>query len=229
MAAPKCFRPVPALPHASAPVLTAGAPLDAATYALVLTHGRGADAEGMLDLAGALALPSSVAVLAPQADGGTWYPYRFLEPTFENEPWLSGALACVARVVASVEAAGIPSERIIVGGFSQGACLALEYAMRHGRRYAGLLGFSGGMIGPEGQRWPCTGDFAGTPALLACHDADPHIPLMRVEETARALEACGARIDARLYRGNLHTITPDAIRAAQALVAEAFSAADTRP
>ena len=210
---------MPALPHADAPVLTAGAPLAEATHAVVLTHGRGADAAGMLALAEALQLPASVAVLAPQADDGTWYPLRFLAPTYENEPWLSGALACVGRVVAKVEAAGIAPERIVLGGFSQGACLALEYAVRHARRYAALLGFSGGLIGPPGTRWSCGGDFGGTPVLLAAHDADPHIPLVRIEETASALDACGAVVDARLYRGGLHTITADTLRAAQALLA----------
>lgn len=212
-----------ALPHATAPVRSAGAPLSEATHALVLTHGRGADADGMLALADALALPSSVAVLAPQADAGTWYPMRFLAPTFENEPWLSGALACVGRAVAQTQAAGISPAHVFLGGFSQGACLALEYAMRHGQRYAGLLGFAGGLIGPPGTRWDCTGDFAGTPVLLAAHDADPHIPLVRVEETGRAFEACGARVDARLYRGTLHTITPDALRAAQGLIGAALA------
>ena len=206
-------------PHAAAPVLHAGAPLGAATHALVLVHGRGADAAGMLDLAAALDLPPGFAVRAPQADGGTWYPRRFIEPLFENEPWLSGALACVGRAVAEAEAAGIPSERIVLGGFSQGACLALDWAVRNARRYGGLLGFSGGLIGPAGTRWPVApGAFAGTPAVVAAHDADPHIPLVRVEETARALADAGAAVDARLYRGAQHTITADALRAAQELI-----------
>lgn len=216
---------MPALPHAHAPILTAGAPLTAATHAVILTHGRGADAAGMIDLAGALELPATTAVLAPQADEGTWYPYRFIAPTFENEPWLSGALACVGRVVAQAEAAGIAPARIVLGGFSQGACLALEYAVRHAQRYAALLGFSGGLIGPPGTRWPCTGRFDGTPTLLAAHDADPHIPLVRVEETATTLEACGAAVDARLYRGNLHTINADTLRATQAMLGAALAPA----
>ncbi len=216
-------------PHAHAPLRTAGAALADATHALVLLHGRGADAEGMLDLAGALGLPPTVAVLAPQADEGTWYPVRFLAPLFENEPWLSGALACVGRAVAAATEAGIPPERLFLGGFSQGACLALEYARRHGQRYAGLLGFAGGLIGPAGQAWPCTGDLARTPTLLATHDADPHIPLVRVEQTAQTLTACGASVDARLYRGSLHTITADAMQAARALIATSLGTTGAVP
>lgn len=209
-------------PHASALVLTGGAPLGEATRALVLLHGRGADAEGMLDLAGVLAEDSAAAwtVLAPQADGGTWYPFSFLEPTFDNEPELSGALAVVGRCMATLAGAGIAPEQVVLGGFSQGACLAAEWAVRHAQRFGGLLVFSGGVIGPPGTRWDgFEGTFAGTPALLAVHDNDPHIPLVRVEETARVLSGKGAAVDARLYRGTAHTITADAVGAAQALLA----------
>ena len=215
------------LPHAESPVRTGGAPLDRATRALVLLHGRGADAEGMLDLADVLVEGTddgsgeAWAVLAPQADGGAWYPYRFLEPTFENQPWLDGALAKVGRCMATLAEAGIGTEQVVLGGFSQGACLAAEWAVRHATRFGGLLVFSGGVIGPPGTSWEgFDGDFAGTPALLAVHDNDPHIPLVRVEETARVLSGKGAQVDARLYRGTAHTITADAVRAAQALLAE---------
>ena len=210
------------MPHDDAPILTAGTPLAQATHALVLTHGRGATAEGMLDLATVLLEEATGrwAVLAPQAEGGTWYPFSFLVPTFDNEPELSGALACVGRVVASARAAGLPDERIVLGGFSQGACLAQEWAVRHATRFGGLLGFSGGLIGPPGTRWDQhAGTLTGTPALLSVHDNGPHIPLVRVEETARVLSDKGAEVDARIYRGTAHTITPDAVRAAQALLA----------
>ncbi|MCA0268150.1 MAG: dienelactone hydrolase family protein [Bacteroidetes bacterium] len=208
------------LPHTHAPILAAGMPLAAATHALVLFHGRGADAEGMLALAEALDVPGAWAVLAPQADAHSWWPSSGFAPFFENEPWMDGALACAQRTVAEALAAGIPAERIVVGGFSQGACLALDYAVRHPQRFGALLGFAGGLLGPPGTRWddlPAALD--GTPALLAVHDNDPWIPLVRVEETARVLTEKGAVVDARLYRGTHHTIMPESVEAAQALIA----------
>lgn len=196
-------------------------PLAAATHALVLFHGRGADAEGMLELASVLDLPGTWAMLAPQADTRSWWPSSGFAPFFENEPWMDGALACAVRTVGEALAAGIPAERIVVGGFSQGACLALDYAVRNPRRFGALLGFAGGLLGPPGTRWDAfAADLGGTPALLAVHDNDPWIPLVRVEETAHVLTEKGAVVDARLYRGTAHTIMPESVEAAQALIAD---------
>lgn len=210
-------------PHAGQPVLTAGKPLAAASGALILIHGRGATAESILDLADYLPHPD-LAYLAPQAADYTWYPYSFLSPLERNEPYLSSALARVAAVVAQVEAAGIPPARIVLGGFSQGACLASEYVARHAQRYGGLLVFSGGLIGPEGAPRDYDGTLAGTPVFVGCSDVDPHIPIDRVRETADVLTRLGARVDSRIYPRMGHTINQDEIDAAAALVAASLEA-----
>jgi predicted esterase len=208
-------------PHADQPLLAAGRPLAQADGALILLHGRGATAESILDLAAYLPHPR-LAYLAPQAADGTWYPYSFLEPLDRNEPYLSAALRRVGRAVADVVAAGIDPRRVFLGGFSQGACLAAEYAARHARRYGGLLLFSGGLIGPKGTPRDYPGSFDGAPVFLGCSDADPHIPAWRVEETAAVLARLGARVDKRLYRGMGHTINQDEIDAAAALLVTAM-------
>lgn len=210
-------------PHAGGPLLTAGRPTAEARGALILIHGRGATAESILDLAEYLRHPA-LAYLAPQAAGNTWYPYSFLEPAARNEPYLSSALARVGAVVAEVEAAGIPAERIFLGGFSQGACLASEYVARNARRYGGLIAFSGGLIGPAGTPRDYAGSLDGTPVFLGCSDVDPHIPLGRVEETAAVLARLGARVDKRIYPRLGHTINQDEIDAAAALLAAALPA-----
>lgn len=205
-------------PHREQPVLTAGRPLAAARGALILLHGRGATAESILELADLLPHPD-LAYLAPQAAGNTWYPYSFLAPMTQNEPYLSSALAKVGAVVAQVKAAGIPATHIFLGGFSQGACLASEYVARHAQRYAGLLAFSGGLIGPPGTPREYTGALAGMPAFLGCSDIDPHIPLERVRETAAVLTRLGAQVETRIYPRMGHTINQDEIEAAAALLA----------
>ena len=210
-------------PHRNQPIIRAGVSLDKAEGALILIHGRGATAESILDLAGFLP-HSGLAYLAPQAADYTWYPYSFLTPTAQNEPWLSSALEMVGRTVAEAEVAGIPMERIVLGGFSQGACLAAEFAARFARRYGGLLIFSGGLIGSEGTPRDYPGSLDGTPVFLGCSDVDPHIPLARVRETAEALQRLGAIVDERIYPRMGHTINQDEIDAAAALVAEVMNA-----
>lgn len=206
------------MPHQSQPVLAAGKPLSDAGGALILIHGRGASAESILDLAEYLPHPD-LAYLAPQAADSTWYPYAFLAPMANNEPYLSSALARVAEVVAQVEAAGLPPERIFLGGFSQGACLASEFVARNARRYGGLLVFSGGLIGRDGTPRDYQGSLAGTPVFIGCSDVDPHIPAGRVRETAAVLERLGATVDSRIYPRMGHTINQDEIDAAAALLA----------
>lgn len=208
-------------PHENGPLLTAGQPLETATGALILLHGRGATAESILELAPYLPYPA-LAYLAPQADELTWYPYSFLMPTERNEPYLSAALARVAAVAAQAEAAGIPPARLIVGGFSQGACLAAEFVARHARRYGGLIALSGGLIGPPGTPRDYAGSLAGTPVFLGCSDRDPHIPLERVRETAGVLASLGGQVDERIYPGLGHTINQDEMDAAAALVTAAM-------
>ncbi len=211
------------MPHQSQPVLAAGKPLGEAAGALILVHGRGASAESILELADYLAHPD-LAYLAPQAADATWYPYSFLAPMANNEPYLTSALARLGEVVAMVEEAGLPPERIFLGGFSQGACLASEFVARNARRYGGLLVFSGGLIGPEGTPRTYEGSFDGMPVFIGCSDVDPHIPVDRVRETADVLARMGAAVDSRIYPRMGHTINQDEIDAAAALLAGAMKA-----
>ena len=203
--------------HASQPLLHAGAALDGARparAAMVMVHGRGGSADDILGLAEAFGETSREwAFVAPQATNGTWYPDRFIAPLARNEPWLTSALESVGRAVAHVEAAGVPADRIVLLGFSQGACLVTEWAARHARRFGGIATLSGGLIGPDGTPRDYAGAFDGTPALLGCSDRDPHIPLARVRETAEVLERMGARVDTRIYENAPHGIFEDEIRA----------------
>lgn len=209
--------------HQGQALARAGQRLDQAEAALVLLHGRGATAASILLLAEEIYHPAYVYV-APQAANNTWYPNTFLAPIQQNEPWLSSALARVGEVVAMVEAAGVPAERIVLGGFSQGACLASEFVARAARRYGGLLAFSGGLIGPPGTPRAYAGSLDGTPIFLGCSDVDPHIPKARVEETAAVLEGLGAQVTMRFYPGMGHTINADEINHARRLLQSAHIA-----
>lgn len=208
----------PSHPHADQPILTAGTSLESAKAAMILVHGRGADAGSILELA--TFLPDlGLAYLAPQAANNTWYPYSFLMPLEQNEPYLSSALRRVAEVVDEAIAAGFTPDQIVIGGFSQGACLAGEFAARNARRYGGLVLFSGGLIGPPGTPRDYSGSLAGTPVFIGCSDMDPHIPLARVEETAEVLAKLGGMVDQRIYPRMGHTINQDEMDAAAALLA----------
>ena len=211
--------------HTTHPTRHLGAPLAEADLAVVLVHGRGASAESILGLADEIAPPGvAIAYLAPQADGHTWYPYSFLAPLASNQPYLGGALGALEGVLALAEAEGVTRERIVLGGFSQGACLALEFAARHPARWGGVFGLSGGLIGPEGTPRDYAGGFEGTPVFLGCSDVDAHIPLWRVEETAGVLERMGARVDARVYPGMAHAINDDETGAVRVLLSGAAQA-----
>ena len=195
-------------PHQGQPLLTAGAPLDQAKAALIMIHGRGADAQSILSLAADLDHPG-FAFLAPQAADDAWYPNRFLVPTRLNQPWLDSALAAVDSVVKRVTAARIPHERSMLLGFSQGACLALEYTARNGKRYGGVVGLSGGLIGADGEPRRDNGTLAGTPVFLGCSDVDFHVPKERVQHAADILRALGADVTVRLYPNMDHTLNED--------------------
>jgi predicted esterase len=194
--------------HASQQLLTAGRALDTATDAVVAIHGRGGSANDILGLAEATRR-TELAWLSPQAGQGSWYPQRFTAPLASNEPWLTSALDRIDAAVRAIEAAGISANRIALVGFSQGACLAAEYAARNARRWGALGVLSGGLIGPPGSAFQYPGDLDGTPVLLGCSDSDAHIPLERVHETADALEGLGATVDKRIYPGMGHTINDD--------------------
>ena len=205
-------------PHGQAQVYAAGAALDEASSAIIAIHGRGADAADIINLAGEVA-PPGVVILAPNAVGQTWYPYRFIEPIERNEPYLTSALNLIDRLFARLAEADISRSQVALLGFSQGACLALEYAARNAQRYGAVVGYSGGLIGPIGMTFAYPGSMDGTPVFLGCSDVDAHIPVGRVEETARVMTGLGAAVDLRIYPGMGHTVNRDEIQAVRSLLA----------
>ena len=206
-------------PHAGQALRRSGAALPEADAALILLHGRGGEAANMLGLATLLALPG-VAGLAPQAAGHSWYPRRFTEPVGLNEPFLSSALSVVEDLVLRLNGAGLKAERVALLGFSQGACLALEFVRRHPQRFGAVLGLSDGLIGDVFQP-PAVKDepLAGTPILLSCSQHDAHVPLARVRETELALRRLGASVTTRIRPGGVHGVHDDEIEATRALLA----------
>jgi predicted esterase len=184
---------------------------------MIMVHGRGASAEDMLGLAAEIGA-ADVAVLAPQAACRTWYPYSFLSPMQDNEPGITSGLGVLARLVESLVAQQIPYERIALLGFSQGACLSLEFAARHPQRYKAVVGLSGGLIGPPGTSRDYPGSLAGAPVFLGCSDIDAHIPLARVQESAGVFRRMGAAVDERIYPGMGHTVSENEIGAVRTLL-----------
>ena len=212
-------------PHDGQPILHSGDPLARARAAMVMVHGRGGTAENVLTLSEQLRAPG-FAYLAPQAAGNSWYPYSFLYPIEQNEPGISSGLAAIAGVLETIERAGIPPERVILLGFSQGACLSLEFSARAARRYGGIAGLSGGLIGPEGTPRDYSGSLAGTPVFLGCSDVDPHIPAPRVVETATVLRRLGADVTMRLYPGMGHTINEEELEAVRGIMRGVLESAE---
>jgi predicted esterase len=206
-------------PHGGLPVLWEGVALSQARIVAILIHGRGASAEDILSLAHELRT-KDVAYLAPQAAGHTWYPYSFLSPLSQNEPGITSALGVITRLIGEAGREGIDPGRVALIGFSQGACLALEYAARHARRYAAVAGLSGGLIGPPGTPRTYAGSLEETPVFLGCSDVDAHIPLERVHESAEVFRRMNARVDERIYPRMAHTVNRDEIEAVSALLAE---------
>jgi predicted esterase len=192
-------------PHAGRPVASLG------------PHGRGAGAENILELVPVLDRPQFT-YLAPSAAGNTWYPYSFMSAIERNEPHLSSALGRIDALVNEVAGRGVPKARVVLLGFSQGACLAGEYACRHGDRYGAVVMWSGGLIGPPGTTWTNPGGFDGTPVFLGCSDRDPHIPRARVDESAAVFARMGANATVRIYPGMGHTVNDDEIAFVQTLL-----------
>lgn len=176
---------------------------------MILIHGRGAGAQDILGLGLAITAGlDGIALIAPQAAGNSWYPARFLEPPERNEPALSSALGVIDERVSEAVRSGLPRERIVLAGFSQGACLCLEYAARNPRRYGAVFGLSGALIGPLGAARPA-GDLAGTAVYLGCSDADPFIPIEHVRGSAATLERMGAKVTASIFPGMGHTVNEE--------------------
>lgn len=205
--------------HGSQHMMRGGTPPNTARAALILLHGRGASAEDILSLGEEIAAGvPCVALLAPQAAGSTWYPQRFLAPLEQNEPHLGSALEVVGRIVHELGTAGLPPGKILIAGFSQGACLALEYAARHPQRYGGIAGLSGALIGPPGGPRQAAGSLEGTPVYIGCSDIDVHIPLGSVEESATWLAAHGADVTKTIFHGMGHTVNAEEIAEIQGIL-----------
>jgi predicted esterase len=215
-------------PHAGQPVLRRGPSPREARLVMILAHGRGSSADDMLGLAREFN-GDDVSYLAPEAAGRTWYPYSFLAPIEKNEPYLSSALRRIGELVEEVGKEGVGFDRIVLLGFSQGACLSVEFAARHAQRYGAIVGLSGGLIGPPGTPRTYTGTFDGTPVFLGCSDIDPHIPLDRVHESADVFRRMGSEVDERIYPRMGHTVNGDEIGAIDALLTGGRNAALKQP
>jgi len=197
--------------------ISAGTPVQQAKTALVMLHGRGGSAEDVMRLAKLFNL-TDAAIYAPQATNNSWYPYSFMAPEAQNQPALDSAIGVVEELVRQIEAGGITADKIYFLGFSQGACLTLEYVARNGRRYGGAVAFTGGLIGQELITERYKGDFNGTPILITTSNPDPHVPLSRVEESVEILESLGANVTLKVYPGKAHSISPDEIEQANSVV-----------
>ena len=198
-------------PHQNQPILAAGTPLADARAAMIMIHGRGASAENILEIASLVDPGGGVAYLAPQAANATWYPNSFLAPIPANEPGISSGLALIQTILDHIASSGVPTEKTMLLGFSQGACLSMEFIARNARRYGGGVALSGGVIGPEGTPRDYDGSLDGTPIFLGCSDVDFHIPKERVEESNEVFKKMGADVTMRLYPGMGHTTNQDEI------------------
>lgn len=191
-------------------LFASGPPLEEARAAVILLHGRGSAAEEILALSQEFLFPK-IAYLAPQAVARSWYPYSFLAPLSSNEPALSNSLQRISDLLRMCADCGIPPSRTVLLGFSQGACLALEFAARHPRKYAGVVGFSGALVGPRGTIRAYHGSLHQTPVFLGCSELDPHVPLDRIEETEQIFRQLEGEVIRRIYPAMGHTVNEDEI------------------
>ncbi len=203
--------------HEGQPLATRGRPLEESHAVAIMMHGRGGTAEGILELSTYIG-NADFTYLAPAAKNNTWYPYRFTEPLEKNEPFLSSALEVYDSLIHTVMEKGIPKERIVLLGFSQGACLTAEYAVRNADRYGAIVIFTGGLIGPPGTSWSYPGSFHGTPLFLGTSDIDEFVPLGRVQESAAIFKQMGAQVIERVYPGMDHMVNDDEIAIAQSMM-----------
>ena len=211
-------------PHQKTGVATTGVSASEAKAAMILVHGRGASAESILTLSNEFDT-SELHYAAPQAEHFTWYPYSFLAPTSQNEPGLSSGLQAIFDILSNLEEEGIPKEKIIIAGFSQGACLATEFVARHPARYGGVIALSGGLIGDSVAFENYTGSLDRTPYFVGCSDVDPHIPVERVHESAEVMEKLGAEVTKKIYPGMGHTVIEDEISNAKKIITDVLSKA----
>ncbi|MFP4112853.1 MAG: alpha/beta hydrolase [Spirochaetota bacterium] len=214
--------------HEGQPLLHEGPDLALASAAMIMIHGRGATAGDIMGLSSQFPHPN-LAFLAPQAEGRSWYPYSFLVPTQQNEPGITSGMTVINSLVMEAEFHAIPRENVFILGFSQGACLALEFAARHPARYGGVFGLSGGLIGPPGTAWESEESLEGTPVFIGCSDVDPHIPQSRVEESAEALRGLGADVELQIYPGMGHVISGAELEAVNAIISNALRSSPDTP
>jgi len=205
-------------PHQQSDIAEHGPTLQRAKAAMVMVHGRGATAQSMMPLAEKLAQPDFYFV-APQAANNTWYPYSFLEPKEKNQPGISSGLQALYDSIQTITNAGIPLESIILLGFSQGACLATEFAARHPQRYGGIVALSGGLIGPDIDLANYSGTLDQTPIFIGCSDNDPHVPNERLDVTERVFEKLDAKVHKQIYPGMGHTVNRDEIKVIRGMMA----------
>ena len=198
-------------------IITAGKPLKDANKALIMIHGRGSSAEDILSLSAYLNV-KEYALIAPQATNNTWYPFSFLMPPAQNEPWLSSALSVLNEVVTDLNNVNISTEHIYFVGFSQGACLMLEFVTRNAKKYGGVVAFTGGLIGDKIYRENYKGDFENTPVFIGSSDPDPHVPVERVNESTDVMKSMHANVITKVYKHMGHTINEDEIQNANSLV-----------
>jgi predicted esterase len=197
-------------PHRGQPVFYKGKKLEIADAVMIMIHGRGASAESILTLADEFGI-GNVAYIAPQANMNTWYPYSFLSPIEMNEPGITSGLELIDSIVIDLLSKGFSTDRIFLLGFSQGACLSLEYVARNPAGFAGVVGLSGGLIGPSNTPRNYAGSFDNAEIFLGCSDIDPHIPIERVKETEEVFNSMKANVTKRIYKGMGHTINQDEI------------------
>ena len=210
-------------PHKGLSVAIRGKPIDESRGVVVMMHGRERDTEDILEVAERIGEEKSFTYVAPAAKDNSWYPYSFMESVEKNEPYLTHALEVVDDMVNELVGKGIAKERIVLAGFSQGACLAAEYAVRHADRYGGILLFTGGLIGPPGTVWEYPGSFDGTPVFLGTSDVDEFVPVERVHESAEVFKEMGAEVELRIYPRMDHIVNDDEVAVARQILQKIVS------